>query len=372
MSAKAPPGRIIYFGTFNPDAPRQRLQFEGLHAAGIDVRWCNEPLWRGTDDRVAAASGAWQRPAFWWRAARAYWQIVIRFFFLPRADIILVGYPGPVDVLLARLLARRGERVVWDVLMAVHLIAIERGLDRTSPFSIHALREVERLAARTADLLLIDTPEYAEWLVENLKVPRAKIREVPLACDWPAAPAPASRRELVVMYHGGFIPNHGVGFALAAAEMLSNVPGVRFEFIGRGPDRAALEERYGSLPNVRFWPWQEGGDLQAHVAQADVCLGAFGTTTQSLVTVHNKVLEALAAGRAVLTGDSPPMRRVFEHGTNVWLCPRADAAAIADALRALHADREMVARLGENGRQVAAQCFSPTAASRHLLDALTQ
>ncbi|MCB0186670.1 MAG: hypothetical protein KDE31_20530, partial [Caldilineaceae bacterium] len=55
-------------------------------------------------------------------------------------DILVVGYPGQVDVYLARLLSWwQGKPLVWDVFMSIYLIAVERGLDRQSGLAVRLL-----------------------------------------------------------------------------------------------------------------------------------------------------------------------------------------------------------------------------------------
>ena len=40
------------------------------------------------------------------------------------------------------------------------------------------------------------------------------------------------------------------------------------------------------------------------------------------MTIQNKIYEGLAMARPVVTGDSPTVRVVLQHGVNVWLCDR--------------------------------------------------
>ena len=358
--------RVCYFGTFSPQDARHRINVAGLRAAGAQVFVCNRPLWRDTQDRVGAASGGWARPAFWGRALWRYAGLVFAFVRLPTPDVIVVGYPGPVDVLVARLLARRGTPIVWDVLMSLQLIAAERGLDRSAPWTYRALRAVERFAAAHCNRLLCDTPEYARWLQESLPVPAERCRLLPLGSDWTELYAPLPTTRFTVLYHGSFIPNHGVEFILEAAAALRDEPDIEFVLVGRGPQRADLERTARGAGNVTFLAWQHGDALRRRVAGADVCLGAFGVTKQSLITIHNKILEALALGRAVITGDSPPVRRQFTHGEHLYICARADGAAIATAVRTLHGDAAFRQRLQENGRRLVAEKYSAAQIGRTL------
>lgn len=357
--AQARPLRVCYFGTYRAAYARNRIMIEGLRRVGVAVIECHEPLWRGTEDRVQAASGGWLRPRFWWRLLRAYGRLLWRYARCGTHDIVVVGYPGLLDVFVAFVASRlRRKPLVWDIFMSVYLIALERGLDRRSGLSIRLLRSLERLACRLPDRLILDTEAYAAWFQATHGVAAQRFRLVPTGADdrifYPAASSDSTDGLFRVVYYGSFIPNHGVEYIVEAARLLADDPTIRFELIGDGPDRAraqALAQRY-ALSNVVFVDWLEPSALVVRVARADVCLGAFGTTPQSLMTVHNKIYEGLAMAKPVITGDSPAVRQVLQHGEHVFLCQRADAQSLADAVRALRASPDLRARLAQRGHQL--------------------
>lgn len=349
--------RVCYFGAYRANYSRNRIMIEGLRRNGVDVIECHETLWRGVEDRVAAASGRWLSPEFVWRVLRVYARLIWRYLHCPPHDILVVGYPGQFDVFLAFVLARvRRTPLVWDIFMSVYLIALERGLDARSQLTVNLLRRIERLACRLPDRLILDTEEYAAWFAQVHSVSRERFRLVPTGADDDAhQPLPMTLEDgpTTVLYYGTFIRNHGVEWIIEAARLLQQDPSIRFELIGDGPERAAavaLAEGYG-LANVVFAPWLDKAELQEHIARADICLGAFGNTPQSLMTVQNKIYEGMAAGRPVLTGDSPTVRRVFRHGEHLYLTPRGDAAALAEGIQALAADPLLRRRIAEAGHR---------------------
>jgi glycosyltransferase involved in cell wall biosynthesis len=159
---------------------------------------------------------------------------------------------------------------------------------------------------------------------------------------------------LHVVYYGTFIPNHGVEHIVEAAHLLAGDDRVRFALIGEGPDRDKVfstAESYG-LTNVTFTGWLDREELLLHLADADVCLGVFGTTPQSLMTVQNKIYEGLAMGKPVVTGDAPTVRAAFTHGEHIYLVERASPGALATGISALRSDLALRQRLGEQGRQL--------------------
>jgi glycosyltransferase involved in cell wall biosynthesis len=330
---------------------------EGLRRNGVEVIECHVPLWGGIGDRVQLAKGAWAGPSFIIRAAWAYIRLFIRSFSTGQWDVLMLGYPGQFDAYLARLVAWLHRKpLALDAFMSPYLIAWERGLVTTAPGTGRLIHALEKGGLKLPDLIIQDTADYAAWLVKEFGLPANRIRLVPTGADsalFSPRPAPEPGDRLFrVLYAGTFIPNHGVPAMIRAAGKLKDDPSIRFVFIGEGPDKADAETfaRTNGLRNVSFENWLPGNELPARLAAADICLGAFGTTPQSLMTVQNKIYEGLAMGKPVLTGDGPAVRAALKHGDEVWLCPRSDPDALADAIRTLKNDPALCARLAARGR----------------------
>jgi glycosyltransferase involved in cell wall biosynthesis len=357
--------RVCYFGTYRAEYSRNRIMIEGLRRAGVEVIECQEQLWKGIEDRVQAASGGWKQPAFWWRVLRAYLRLIRRHSRVGAYDVMVAGYPGQMDVFLARLLSRRRDKpLAWDIFMSIYLVALERGLEQRSRFTVNLLRQIERRALALPDLLIQDTADYVDWLHETYGVSKERFRLVPTGADEriyrPIPPEKQVDEGLLVIYYGTFIPNHGVGTILEATHLLSREAGLRFQFIGDGPEReeAQAKARALQLENVNFIPWMEQSELAKRSGQAGILLGAFGNTPQSLMTVQNKIYEGLAMGKAVITGDSPAVRAAMSHGEHIYLCERDNPAALARAILALRDDPGLRERLGQNGRCLFNEKFS--------------
>jgi glycosyltransferase involved in cell wall biosynthesis len=296
---------------------------------------------------------------------RAYLRLVKRHRQIGDYDVMVAGYPGQMDVFLARYLSRRrGKPLVWDIFMSIYLIALERGLDQRSRFTVNLIRRIEQRALTLPDLLIQDTEDYVDWLHTTYGVPKERFRLVPTGADdrvyQPSPPGENEDNNLRVIYYGTFIPNHGVGTMLEAAHLLSGERDICFEFIGDGPEREKVQARAGQLHlgNVDFIPWLEQSELVKRVAQADILLGAFGNTPQSRMTVHNKIYEGLAMGKAVISGDSPAMRAAIAHGEHIYLCERENPAALAEAILVLRNDPQLRAQLGQNGYRLFKEKYS--------------
>ncbi len=340
---------------------------EGLRRAGVEVIECHEPLWNSVEDRVEAASGGWRRPGFLWRVICVYFKLIQRFLRLEDFDILIIGYPGQFDVFLAFFLSRlRHKPLVWDIFMSIYLIALERGLDKRSRFTITAIRLVERLACGLPDLLILDTEEYVKWFETTHGTPKHRFCLVPTGTDervfHPALLPAASKSNFRVIYYGTFIPNHGVRTIVEAANMLQSEADIQFELIGHGPELEIVREmvRRYSLSKVNFIPWLPKEELVQRIANSSLCLGVFGVTPQSMMTINNKIYEALAMAKPVITGDSPTLRAAFTHGRHLYLVERANPQELANAISYLHSKPELCTALSENGYSIFTDRYTPS------------
>lgn len=350
------PMRVCYFGTYRASYSRNQIMIEGLRRNGAEVIECHAPLWHSIEDRVQVASGGWLAPSFVIRLAGVYWQLLKLHRKAGNYDVMVLGYPGQLDAYLARLLTwLQRKPLVMDVFMSIYLIAQERGLTDKHAITGRLIYWVERLSLLLPDRLIQDTAEYAAWFQRTFKLDPNRFRLVPTGADDRVfRPVAAPGREdgcFRVLYYGTFIPNHGVEHIIEAARILKDHPDIQFELIGEGPTRAqamTLAKDY-DLVNVTFGSWLDKQSLPRKVAAADVCLGVFGTTPQSLMTIQNKIYEGLAMAKPVITGDSPTVRQSLVHGEHIYLCERANPQSLADALRTLKADPCLCQRLADEG-----------------------
>lgn len=370
--------RVCYFGTYRASYSRNRIMIEGLRRNGVEVIECHQTLWHGIEDRVDSVTAGWYSPRLWWRILHNYVRLLGKFLRLDTDfDILVLGYPGQSDVFLARLLAWLYRKpLVWDVFMSIYLIATERELDTRSPWGVRLLKWLERMAVRLPDSLIIDTAQYAHWFADTYQIDQRTISLVPTGADdrlfspgstkchnsnsQSAEIGDFANRPITILYYGTFIPNHGVQWIVEAAHLLRHESRLRFVMIGEGPEKAAAQ-RYCAehqLTNISFCQWMSQRELCHHIARADLCLGVFGITPQSLMTVQNKIYECLASARPVLSGDSPAIRDVLVHGEHIYLCRRADSKALAESIQTLVHDSDTLNRLAKGGYQRFLESFT--------------
>jgi glycosyltransferase involved in cell wall biosynthesis len=122
---------------------------------------------------------------------------------------------------------------------------------------------------------------------------------------------------------------------------------VTLALLGDGPLRESLEERareLGVLERCRFVGFRE--DVGPYLAGADLVV-----LTSANEGTPVSLIEALAAGRPVVSTDVGGVRDVVADGETGLLVPSGDAKAVAAAIDRLASDPTLRAAMGERGRE---------------------
>jgi len=225
-------------------------------------------------------------------------------------------------------------------------------------------RAADRAAFALPDLVLADTAAHAAYYREALRVAGSRLVVVPVGA-LPVAEATGSARDLapgeplIVFQYGKWSPLHGAATVLEAAELLRREP-VRFVLAGEGQLSGELRGSIAArgLANVEWLGMVSHDELRRRTLAADVCLGVFGTSEKAGRVVPNKVYDALAAGRPIVTADSPGAREALTDGESALLVPPGSAEALATVLRRLLDGGERL-RLGTAALALYRERFTP-------------
>ncbi|HEV7517987.1 MAG TPA: glycosyltransferase [Thermoanaerobaculia bacterium] len=231
-------------------------------------------------------------------------------------------------------------------------------------------RAVERRLTAGADVTIAVTAVLAS-LLEADGVPPGKVVVMPngVRSDFCAGPLEAlaadaaalrerwgvPRGAVLVGFIGWFRPWHGLERLLAAAASPAwQAAGIHLVLAGDGPARPALEaaiveKRLGE--RVVLCGTVPRGEVEA-------ALTAFDVAVQPAVTAYAcpmKILEYMAAGRAIVAPGSANVRELLTHGETGWLCPGDEpapaVAELAAGVLALARDPELRRRLGRAARE---------------------
>ncbi len=148
-----------------------------------------------------------------------------------------------------------------------------------------------------------------------------------------------------------FLRDKGVWeFVEAARQLRAQGTDARFALVGApDPDNPASiaqsqVDAWVREGAVECWGWRE--DMAAVFAQANiVCLPSYREG------LPKALVEAAAAGRAIVTTDAPGCREVVGEGVNGLLVPVRDAHALARALKRLIDDAPLRRQMAARGRE---------------------
>lgn len=283
--------------------------------------------------------------------------------------------PRPL-VALRRLVADRGISIVvtthvWSLLYAralsiilgpaaprvfatVHSYRRPAASPLLQPFWRHALRHAERVIAVSN--------AQADWLVSEAGLSRARVTVLPNAVDLErcAAVDPAEDPGLLLSV-ARLVAEKDHATLLESFRLLLRAGrrGLALVLLGDGPLRASIEatvrrmEPELSAADARIEILGAVDDPRPWLAKATLVLLASRHESQGIA-----LLEAMAAGRAVVATRVGGIPEVVLDGTTGLLVPAGDPARFADAVGALLDDAPRRARFGESGRRRVEAHFS--------------
>lgn len=270
-------------------------------------------------------------------------------------DAVLVGFYGQIILPIIRILIRKP--LLFDMYIATYDTMVN---DRqaASPGSLKSklFYLSDRLAGNLSDKIILETIDHIKDFAIKFGIDQQKFRRVFLAADsdiiFPRQQI-KDTKAFWVHFHGEYAPFHGVKYIIKAAYLLRDHD-IEFQIVGRGityeRDRS-LAKKF-NLPKVRFVdpvPYEELANL---MAKADVCLGIFGENERMLRVTTNKVIEAIAMAKPLITGRNVPVQELLTHKQSVFLCQRANPQALADAILKLRDDDSLRNKIAQGGFKV--------------------
>ena len=349
--------RVLYFGTYERDYPRNAQVISCLRGAGVDVRERHESVWEGQRQSWQAGLGAAAR------LAAAELRLLQRH--REPFDVLVVGYPGHLDLPAARRAA--GDRpVVFNPLVSLaDTFVADRGRFRQDSLPARALAAIDRRALRTADLVVADTRANAEHLNQLAGLLRERVEVCFVGAEERLfRPGWARREPFTCLFVGKLIPLHGIETIVAAAR---RAPEVQLRFVGSGQ----LEHLLRDLPpNVERIPWVDYERLPDELHRAGCALGIFGTSDKARRVIPNKAFQALSCATPLVTADTPAARELLTHQESALLVPPGDPDALAAAIQRIAGEADLAQKLSDGGLSAYRQHASEEVLGRRWLEVL--
>jgi len=323
----AGPPTVLWWGRADHGYSRNRIMRQALAALG----------WQSTEFRPFLSPVG---------DLEALWRVRVR------PDLVWLPCFRQRDIASASCWAQRhGVPLLFDPLISAYDKQVsERRKFAPDSGGARRLLENEREQFRRADAVLADTALHADFFHEVLGVERRRLFVVPVGAEeslfYPAQDvSPAGAPE--VLFYGSFIQLQGPETIIEAARRYQG-PAVRWTLLGDGPLLEKCRRLSDGLTSVQFEPRLDYALLPERIRRADILLGIFGATPKAARVIPNKVFQALACGKPVITLGSDAYPEVLRQDgdSGIRWVPPADPDALAAAVAALAAAPERLPMLG--------------------------
>lgn len=246
--------------------------------------------------------------------------------------------------------------------------AIEMGVVR-SPLLIFLARRIENLLYRRSRHIVVNSPAYAEYLVEK-GVPRPKITLISNGVD-PTMfdPQETGRRiraeyklegKFVVVYAGAIGAANDIPTIVNAARRLASDPTIHFLLVGDGNARPKIASAIADLglTNVTLTSTRPKNQMGDVLGAADACVATLRNLPMFRTTYPNKVFDYMAAGRPTILGIDGVIRDVIEKADGGLFVTPGDDAELAEKVLWLKQNPERARQMGANARRHVVRYFN--------------
>lgn len=322
---------ICYFGIYNPEYSRNRVLIKGLKQNGVEVIECSS---KG-------------------KGIGKYWQLFKNHYKIRKKyDLMIVGYPGYQAMILAWFLTRKP--IIFNVFTSIYDSMVwDRKLVKPKSFKALYYWLLDWFSCRLADKILLDTQEHIDYFVKTFHLDPQRFYRIFVSTDedmlYPVSAEKKDTDNFLVHFHGNFIPLQGVEYIIYAAKILENDK-IKFNIIGRGQEykkimRLANDLKINNINFIDPIPYEK---LREYMADSDVCLGIFGKTPKAQRVIPNKVYEAIACAKPIITGETPAIKELFTNQKNIILCRPASPEDLADKILKLKINQNVGSEIGQN------------------------
>lgn len=357
ITSKSGQLRVCYFGTYESEYPRNRMFINGLRMNNVVVYECHEPFWEHFEEKGSGFRPGLQTVLkFVTAQVKLAWRYAVK---IPGHDIIMVGFIGQMDMFLAKTLAwLTGRKLVFNPLVSIYDTVVgDRKMVNDASFKARFFKWLDRISCKMSDLIFLDTDSHIDYFCRSFDLEREKFLRIWVGADESVFKPVTKKLEkhsvFEILFIGKFIPLHGLPKIIEMAKLLKDERNIHFTLVGHGQLRQTIDAQISTfgLQNITLIDWIPYESLVEVMTGADIILGIFGESDKAARVIPNKVFQALAVGKPVLTMDSPAVRELLVHRKNAFLVkntPQDMAAAVMELI----ADETLLKDLARNAHEI--------------------
>jgi colanic acid biosynthesis glycosyl transferase WcaI len=287
-----------------------------------------------------------------------------------RADYVFIESPPPTTGLAGIFAAKLfGARAVFNVADLWPDTLRELGMLTSRP-ALRALEYLEKFCYSASGFVNAVTDGIADKLEKEKNVDRRKILFLPNGVDTslfrPSDPDPeilgryGLNGKHVVLYAGTHSLGANMEVIADAAALLRERPSVYFLFVGDGPARESVQQRFEhhGLKNYMFLGSQQQELVARLFSVAAIGISTLRNSRLFEGTRPAKMFVGMSSGVPILYSGFGEGARILERSGAGIVTPPEDAEALADAICRLIDNPAMAAEMGRSGRRYVEQGFS--------------
>ena len=328
---------ICFFGNYNKKYPRCKILKRGLEQNNIKVIECH-----------TSKNGLAKFLALF----KTHQQIKKDY------NVLLVMMGGYSLVWLAKIITRKP--VYFDVFTSLYLTEVEdRKYINKKSLKAKYFAWLDKFCCQKADKVLLDTQAQIQYFVKKYNLEKDKFIKILVGADeeiyFPYKNFRKKDNKFIIHWHGYVVPFYGLEVVIEAAGLLNKHKDIEFQMISRFNSKFEKVKKLAvkkNLSNIKFYNEMTAEKLAEMINGAGLCLGIFGSNPKARLVVPNKIFEAVACQKAVITARHKVIQEVFEENKNIFLVKPNDAQELAYKILKIKNNKKLREGIAMNGYQL--------------------
>ncbi len=246
--------------------------------------------------------------------------------------------------------------------------------------SIEAWRKAQNQLIKSADNVVMVTPEAIEDAVKETSEPTSKFFHVANTIELDIYGEYPLDKEIQDRFSGGFNlvyvgdtgTRRGIDTAIQALAILKDkVNDLKLIVVGKSSqdvDSKQLAEKLGVSDLIQWEGWQDVSLFPSYISTANVCLSPLHRNKHHDTTLANKLFQYMASEKPVIVSDCPSQVNVIEGSECGMVHEAENPESLAQCILEYYDDSELLRTHGINARQAVESKYNWSITSKGLID----
>ncbi|MBI2676563.1 MAG: glycosyltransferase [Candidatus Yanofskybacteria bacterium] len=288
------------------------------------------------------------------------------------ADLVIIGYNSQPLAFFLKPFCRK--KIVYNaVLSEYERMVISRQLARKISLKGIYYWLLDFLAVHSADLILVESNEQANFFNKLFKVSKKK-----LCRSWIGSnedkfyydPAVPKQNIFTVLFRGALMPEAGAEYVIKAAKILES-ENINFVLIGGG---LLMEKTKKLIKDIapknlkHITDYVPDDILRTMMQSCHISLGQLSHHVRLKRTLPHKVYETLSMRLPYLTSANTGVLELLTPDETCLLCNPADEKSLADKILWIRNNYFVAQKIAENGYELYQKKLKSAILAKNLLD----